>query len=163
MCEILIRPNSYSCRNEKKQNKTMRICAYDVCARNQIKRKVFLHSPGMSSMLEMPLSLISTSRRFLSRLSSTIFFKDFDILAGNWEQRIRSDRQKNRSWSQQESETIRPTYQRLKNENNLSVLMKTNLKCFQLTPCRMFESERPFLTRILPVSTGTGTAKMCTL
>lgn len=30
-------------------------------------------------MLEMPLSLMSTSNTFLSRLSSTIFFKDLDI------------------------------------------------------------------------------------
>lgn len=41
------------------------------------------HSPGMSSRLEMPLSQISTSRRFLSRLSSTIFFRDLDIVAGS--------------------------------------------------------------------------------
>lgn len=30
-------------------------------------------------MFEMPLSHISTSGRFFSRLSSTIFFKDLDI------------------------------------------------------------------------------------
>lgn len=43
----------------------------------------------MSSILEMPLSQISTSRRFLSRLSSTIFFKDLDILAGKGADLIR--------------------------------------------------------------------------
>lgn len=41
--------------------------------------KDFLHSPETSSMLEMPLSHISTSERFFSRVSSTIFFKDLDI------------------------------------------------------------------------------------
>lgn len=59
------------------------LCGVCVCVCSQVKRKVLLHIPGMSSMLEMPRSQISTSRRFLSRLSSTIFFKDLDILAGN--------------------------------------------------------------------------------
>lgn len=38
-------------------------------------------------MLDTPLSQISTSRRFLSRLSSTIFFRDLDILSGSGEER----------------------------------------------------------------------------
>lgn len=87
---------------------------YDVraCVR-VMKRRVFLHSPGMSSMLEMPLSQISTSSRFLSRLSSTIFFKDLDILAGSGEQALTltPSRERTRAWSS----GVKPTFHRVEN------------------------------------------------